>query len=149
MSKDIDEYIFTKSYTSAVKECIALKQYNLGLLLGKIITEEGKCVRSNFKRLNDQLDKMSLSSDNTVIHEVTTMIETPNKIRVKMYCNWCTSQELCELWDRMSKGDRTWNNIEIVWDDPADYYVVINSPPIGTVIQPNKTIVFITLPLPT
>ena len=52
---------------------------------------------------------------------------TPN-IRVKLYCNWLTSEELCNLWNKMSKGNYTWNNIEICWEGKYDYQVIINSP---------------------
>jgi hypothetical protein len=45
-----------------------------------------------------------------------------------LYCNWLSSKELCELWNKMSKGEYTWNNIKIVYDLPADYFVIINSP---------------------
>lgn len=51
-------------------------------------------------------------------------------IKVKLLCNWCTSEQLAKTWNRQSKGDFTWNNIRLVWNEPSeniDYYVVINS----------------------
>jgi hypothetical protein len=50
-------------------------------------------------------------------------------IRVKLLCNWMSSRALCELWNKMSKGNYTWNNIQIVWTDvpEPDYYVIINA----------------------
>src|SRR5437868_1806369 len=42
--------------------------------------------------------------------------------RVKLLCNWCTSEQLAKLWNKMSQGNFTWDNIQIVWDDPVDFY---------------------------
>lgn len=66
-----------------------------------------------------------------------------NKKRILLICNWTDSKTLCELWNKMSKGNYTWNNIEIVYQEPADFYCVINSPPNGYVIPDlSKTIYF-------
>jgi GR25 family glycosyltransferase involved in LPS biosynthesis len=63
--------------------------------------------------------------------------------RVKMLCNWCSSQDLCKEWLKMSKGNYRWNDIEITWEDAdIDYYVIINRPPPGAQFVPEKTIVF-------
>jgi hypothetical protein len=48
--------------------------------------------------------------------------------KVLLTCNWCDSKTLCDTWNKMSKGNYTWNNIQIVWEEPCDYYVVINKP---------------------
>lgn len=63
--------------------------------------------------------------------------------RVKVMCNWCTPKELCEEWDRMSKGNCRWNNIQITWENTdIDYYVIINKPPDDEFYIPEKTVVF-------
>lgn len=64
------------------------------------------------------------------------------KVRVMMYCNWCDSKELCESWNKMSKGDYTWNNIQIVWGEPYDWIVIINCPPITVFPDTKRTILF-------
>jgi len=64
------------------------------------------------------------------------------KLRVKMICNLCSPKVLCDGWNKFSKGDYTWNGITIVWEGPADYYVIINKPQAGAVFDPAKTIVF-------
>ena len=47
------------------------------------------------------------------------------KTRVKLICNWCSSKELCDDWNRMSKGNYIWNNIEITWEDTnIDFFVI-------------------------
>jgi GR25 family glycosyltransferase involved in LPS biosynthesis/glycosyltransferase involved in cell wall biosynthesis len=64
-------------------------------------------------------------------------------IRVKMLCNWCSSEQLCKEWNKMTKGNYTWNNIQLSWLDVGiDYYVIINKPPAGAYFDPKKTIVF-------
>jgi GR25 family glycosyltransferase involved in LPS biosynthesis len=49
-------------------------------------------------------------------------------ITVKPICNWCTSKQLCEKWDKLTKGNGTWNNLKLVYSDKADYYAIINKP---------------------
>jgi len=61
-------------------------------------------------------------------------------IRVKMLCNWCSSEELCKQWAKMAEYNYTWKHIQMVWEGDCDYYVVINS----TIEQydPKRTIVY-------
>ena len=77
--------------------------------------------------------------------KIYSMVETGkfyslDKIRVLLLCNWCSSKDLCNLWNKMSKGDYTWDNIEIVYEKPYDYYCVINSTNYD--IDLTKTILF-------
>lgn len=56
---------------------------------------------------------------------------TPTKrVKVKMLCNWCNSEQLCKEWSNMCERDFVWKNIEITWLDSkdVDYYVIINKP---------------------
>jgi hypothetical protein len=63
--------------------------------------------------------------------------------RVKLLCNWCSSKDLCNDWNRMSKGNYKWNNIEITWEDNnIDFYVIINKPNNFEYYIPEKTIIF-------
>ncbi len=67
----------------------------------------------------------------------------PTFTRVKMLCNWCSSEQLCSDWDAMSKGNRAWNTIQITSEDTnIDYWVIINKPPPGAKYDPKRTIVF-------
>lgn len=69
--------------------------------------------------------------------------EKEKNIKVKMLCNWCTSSQLCQEWNHMSKGNFKWNNIEITHEDNADYFVIINKPLHESDFYiPNKTIIF-------
>jgi GR25 family glycosyltransferase involved in LPS biosynthesis len=68
------------------------------------------------------------------------------KMRLKMLCNWCSSEQLCKEWANMYDGSAT--NVEMTFsDDPAqiDYYVIINQPRKGEsksdYYDPKRTIV--------
>jgi GR25 family glycosyltransferase involved in LPS biosynthesis len=68
------------------------------------------------------------------------------KYRIKLICNWITSEELCNEWNHMTQNNNyIWNNIEFTWkDDAIDFYIIINKPrtyDIGT-YDPSRTIVF-------
>lgn len=63
--------------------------------------------------------------------------------RVKILCNWCSSEQLCKEWEHMSQGGGAWNNLQITSEDKdIDYYVIINRPPPGATYIPEKTVVF-------
>ena len=63
--------------------------------------------------------------------------------RIKMLCNWCSSEALCAEWLKMSKGENRWNSIQITSENTnIDYYVIINKPRAGDVFIPEKTIIF-------
>ena len=62
-------------------------------------------------------------------------------IKLKMLCNWCSSEQLCKEWSTMSYE----GCIQLTSTDDIreiDYYVIINSPPAGAHYVPEKTIVF-------
>ena len=69
-------------------------------------------------------------------------------IRIKMLCNWCSSEDLCKEWLKMCKGPSNsgsykWNNLEITWsDEDIDYYVIINKPRRGDKYVAEKSIVY-------
>jgi GR25 family glycosyltransferase involved in LPS biosynthesis/TPR repeat protein len=69
-------------------------------------------------------------------------------IKVKMLCNWCSSEQLCKEWANMCQREYTWKNIEMIWEETdtikADYYVIINYPlpQDVTTYDPQRTIVF-------
>ena len=73
-------------------------------------------------------------------------IKLDKTISVKIICNWQSSQELCDEWNPMSKGDYRWNNIKLTSTnnhDEIDYYVIINKPSNNDEKYiPEKTIIF-------
>jgi GR25 family glycosyltransferase involved in LPS biosynthesis len=66
-----------------------------------------------------------------------------NNIKVKLICNWCSSEQLCLEWSNMSENLFKWKNIEVTWNDEnIDYYVIINYPSNNEYYDPKKTIIF-------
>jgi hypothetical protein len=101
------------------------------------------------------MDLKEVSSDDETINPVKPLEESDiinndmeekqvktKNTRVMLYCNWCDSKTLCDSWNKMSKGNYTWNNIQIVWEEPYDWCVVINCPPITILPDSRKTILF-------
>jgi GR25 family glycosyltransferase involved in LPS biosynthesis/tetratricopeptide (TPR) repeat protein len=66
-----------------------------------------------------------------------------NYKRVKMLCNWCSSEQLCKEWSTMCEEGLHWKDIELTSEDEnIDYYVIINKPQEGAIYDPKKTLVF-------
>jgi hypothetical protein len=64
-------------------------------------------------------------------------------IRVQLLANWCSSEDVCREWERMSQGGGRWGRIQVTASpDDIDYHAVINAPPPGAQIAPERTIVF-------
>ena len=64
-------------------------------------------------------------------------------IKVKMISDMCNSKDLCDSWNKFSKGNYKWNNIKITDnDDNIDYYVIINKPGNDKSYKSEKTIIF-------
>ena len=74
-----------------------------------------------------------------LIYKINKQIDNPTskKYRVKMLCNWCSSEQLCKEWSNMYDSRY---GFEMVSDTNIDYYVVINST--NDYHDPLKTIVF-------
>jgi len=143
MTDVIDRLAYFKNWAKVIEECNRVNMSNLGILLGRI-------VGGNRSKVYER-SSVSVLADTTPIVEKVVLgkeeisLSTMSRARrVMLYCNWLKSQDLCLLWNKMSKnGDMKWGNIEIVWEEPADYYVVINSPPVGTPALPkDRTLVF-------
>lgn len=115
--KTVDRFLAAGSPEEAVEAAYSLNCKNFGYLLGKIL---------NFS--DDHLTSCeSLCDDAFVL--------------VSLHCNWLPPGELRELWNKMSKGDYTWNKIRIVGDAArARYHVIINST--AEEVDPSKSVVF-------
>ena len=76
------------------------------------------------------------------LQHIITQPSNKNKIRVKMLCNWCSSEQLCREWSNMCLDGFSWKNIEITWDNEnIDYYVIINQTN-ETGYDKSRTIIF-------
>jgi hypothetical protein len=65
-------------------------------------------------------------------------------IKIKMLCNWTSSNNLCKEWSNMCEIGYKWKNYELVCNDTnnVDYYVIINSVSNNEYYDPKRTIVF-------
>lgn len=61
--------------------------------------------------------------------------------RVKLLCNWCSSETLHSYWAKMSQdGNGKWDSISLALEEPIDFTVVLNAT--NELIDPKRTIVF-------
>ena len=75
-------------------------------------------------------------SDNNPLNE-------KRHFRVKILCNWCSSETLIKHYTMVNGGNCCWHNIEITSENEnIDYYVIINSPQGGDHYVPAQTIIF-------
>ncbi len=75
---------------------------------------------------------------------ISKKINSNRKTRVKMLCNWTSSEKLCKDWSHMSfDGLGEWKNIQITHENSnIDFYVIINFPPPNEYYDPMRTIIF-------
>ena len=149
---EIEKYISEKNYDEAIQECIRNNLNNLGLLLTYITNPQSHYIIRQFQtniesiktdgKIIEEVVENNKHNDNTNLLSDEDEIDYKNIIRVKLLCNWTTSEHLRNEWDKMSQGNYTWNNIKIVLDNDPDYFVVINAPPIDVNPEPSKTIIF-------
>jgi len=149
MSHTVNQYISDNNIIEAISQCMRENQNHLGLLIAKITLEKESTKElitiSNQLQQNingEKLNNVEIINAQDEVNENPLLIEESNIFRVMLYCNWTGSKELCNLWSKMSKGNYTWNNIQIVSEEPADYYVVVNRPPNNIFPDPEKTIIF-------
>lgn len=58
-------------------------------------------------------------------------LEHKNKIRIKMLCNWCSSEQLCIEWSTLMSDTekKQWYNLEFTHhNNNIDFFVIINKP---------------------
>ena len=98
--------------------------------------ENGKEIDSDIQNIYESLD---------FAQEKEKEKEKEKTIKIKMLCNWTTSENLCKEWSNMCETEFKWKNYELVWTDvkeQIDYYIIINYPPKGAYYDPKRTIVF-------
>lgn len=126
----IDTYIGNGNYIEAIKESDKSETNNLSKLL-KLIHEQ----------VPTKETENSISIPIDVPENLISVLTLQKDIRIKMMCNWMTTPDLREYYNKFSKGNYRWDNIVMVLDDP-DYFVIINSPMGDDKYIPEKTIVF-------
>ncbi len=156
---DINILIDNNDFVSALNRCIEEKAFNLAYLIYKFAPnhllsnlEYRTAIHIIFKNLtlNNSFPRHLLPDSYINPNNPTSSyneIENDDMsiIRIYLMCNWLPSKDICNLWNKMSqKNNFKWDNIKIVWDEPADYYCVINKPNenLPTNFDKKKTILF-------
>jgi hypothetical protein len=125
MTEVIDKFISEKKYIETLEQCKIENMPNLGILLNKI-----------WKSKDIELPL-------NIMNELNDMDKNSKIIKVMVLCYWTSPEECCKMWNRQSKGDNTWNNIQLVSEEPADYYVIISSTTYNLEhVDPKKIIIF-------
>lgn len=113
-------------------------------LVHSVWNENNKQIDSN---IQFDFEKFDFSEyENEEKEERKLKIKNGEKnIKVKMLCNWCSSEELCKRWSNMCENQDTltWKNIELVSHSniaEIDYFVIINNT--GEYFIPSNSIVF-------
>lgn len=138
--KKIEKYVSENNYGEAIEECLRHNLNNLGVLLSNITRVSSKQsvkFHTNIDGIKTgvgDLEETPLLSDNEC--------EDCKYITVKLLSNLISSEDIRDIWNRMSKGNYTWNNIRLVTDSNPDYFVVLNDLPLDVSPDPCKTIVF-------
>ena len=106
---------------------------------------DSNCVAFNtlgfFKNKINNLTSSRYFKKNDGIYIKRNYYETLNKTKIKMICNWCSSEQLCKEWSNMCEKNLIWKNFLLTSDEEADFYVIINKPN-NSYYDPSKTIVF-------
>jgi hypothetical protein len=123
-----------------ITKYIDTKEYYIAYMLSKIY-------KTNYET-NDDFNKLFLN----IISNIDKQILLENEIRMLKSCviekrvlllgNWISSKDLCDIWNKMSKGNYTWDNIKIVWEQPYDYICIINKPMHNIPFDFKKAILF-------
>ena len=92
-------------------------------------------------------DGLYIKKEYYELNKINTNTNRTNTIKIKMLCNWTSSENLCKEWSNMCEHGfgYKWKNYELVWTDVKeyiDYYVIINYPPKDAYYDPKRTIVF-------
>jgi len=115
--KTVDNFLASGRPEEAVEAAYSLNCKNLGFLLGRVL---------NFS--DSYLESCEPLCENAFY-------------LVSLHCNWLPAGELRYLWNKMTKGDYTWNKIRIVHDaSRAQYHVIINST--TEKVDPSRSIIF-------
>ncbi len=141
-----NDILFNKCDINQMKS-IALKHENiagfntLGFFKNKI--DMNKLESSPYFTPTDGIYIKKSSLSPTELSKIKT-----SHFRVKMICNWCTSEQLCKEFSNMCESGYTYKNLEITSDDhDIDYYVIINYPIVNQYFDKKRTIIFTMEPL--
>jgi GR25 family glycosyltransferase involved in LPS biosynthesis len=127
---DYNNYIFIKGYDIINND---LKYINKNI--NNLIFESKNDLCNGFNTLGFLKKKINLDNIQKIDYfkenNQGLYVKLDKKIHVKIICNWQNSQDLCNEWNPMSKGNYEWNSIKLTSTNNAediDYYIIINKP---------------------
>lgn len=146
----LDILLSEKKVVSALKVCNSEKLYFTGYLLGKIHNRDSPeyygIMESLSLGLNGKdttITPASLASPAITTTPASSTNTSTKKKKVLLLCNWATPKGIADQWNRMTKGNYTWNDIEIIWTGQPDYHVILNTPGYTMApYDPAKTLIF-------
>lgn len=114
--KHINELCAKKNINDVIKLCLNENVNSFGYFLTTSI-------------LRKRIGQPEIKDEMSNCHKhFLAKLQTNKIVRIKLLCNWMSSLELTNIWNKMTKGDYQWNNIHLITDaTPPDIYVVINS----------------------
>ena len=122
------ELDFARRYAASGRISAFLDSIN-ALHVGTLTSERGEGRRPNAYDLNGEPQFQRPGA--------------PRPVRVRVLANWASSEEVCALWGRQSKGGGRWDGVEITHEDrDVDYWAVVNHPAGATGFRKDRTIVF-------
>ena len=126
------ELQFAERYTKQGHRAAFFDSIN-ALHIGKLTWETEGAARANAYELNDEIQ-----------FGQSHRRSASKALRVKLLTNRMSSNDLCALWDRQSKGAGRWGDIEITDEDhDIDYWAIVNHPADPSAyFRLNRTIVF-------
>ena len=120
-----------------IEKFLEQNKYNLSYLLLNILKDKDEIDKYLYQKT---IEKINL--DQTIIPKNFEILEI-DYINVLLISDLMDSKTLCDNWNKMSKDNNyKWNKINLVWNEPCDYYCVINNFPKSFEIIPEKTIFF-------
>lgn len=149
----LDKFIFCENLDQIHNDMFFARDL-LGNMLKKAY-ENDNCVGVNslgfFKNkvlVNELAPSKYLGKDDGIYIKRDYILKQVEIKRIKMLCNWTTSEKLCKEWSNMCEDAKNmrWKNIQLTWSnnpEEIDYYVIINKPLSDEdYYDPKKTIIF-------
>jgi len=149
----MDNFIFIKRHDIIGNDLYHTITNDINILINKALNDNN-CVGFNtlgfLKNKIDEINSSPYFNENDGIYikkeYYKEYLLNKKTINIKLICNWCSSQQLCEEFKYMCNDIQNyqWNNLKICSNDKdIDYYVIINRPYNENILYiPEKTIIF-------
>ena len=106
--------------------CTAFFDGIYALHTGRLTSERGDSTVRNAYQLNAQSQFGETVTTPPASDDLTSSARL--RSRVKLVGCWASSADLALAFERQSKGEQRWDDIELTTDDDADYFVLFNHP---------------------